>query len=330
MSLSSNFIDRIEIFIKSGHGGAGSIHFRREKFIQKGGPDGGDGGKGGDIIFIGNKNISTLYHLYHKRHFMAHDGENGGEKNSSGSNGSDIVIDLPIGTIVTSKTTGKILAQISRHNERIVVMQGGEGGLGNSHFKSPTNQTPRYAQPGLPGGEDYVIVELQLLADVGLVGFPNVGKSTLLSVVSHAKPVVADYAFTTLSPQLGVVGHKNNSFIMVDLPGIIEGASSGKGLGLQFLRHIEKCRVLLFLIDASSRIPVDDYQVLKSELLKYNKSIIGKNFVVAISRIDLIDHDLLQQIKKDFKKIGIDIITISSHQNRNIELLLDRIVNILY
>ena len=326
MALSRNFVDSVEIFVRSGHGGAGAVHFRSTKYTIKGGPDGGNGGKGGDVIFVGNGNLSTLYHLYHKRHFRANDGKCGGKEDCSGHSAKDILIEVPLGTIIRDKKTNEILGTINQNGKKVIILHGGKGGLGNAHFRGPTNQAPRYAQPGMPGDEKYLIIELQLLADVGLVGFPNIGKSTLLSVVSNAKPVVANYPFTTLTPQLGMVSHKGRSFVMVDLPGIIEGASHGKGLGIQFLKHIERCKIILILIDATSDSPIIDYKVLRNELTKYKNEITRKKCVIAMSKMDIIGDNRVSIIRSQFKEIGISPIFISSVQHKNIDTLLDTLI----
>ena len=327
MCAYKNFIDNVEIFIKSGHGGAGSVHFRHEKNIEKGGPDGGDGGKGGDIIFLGDDKLSTLYKFQHKRHFVADDGENGGEKKCHGKDGDDIIIKVPIGTSIIDKTTNKIIADITKNMQKSVILRGGKGGLGNTHFKNALNQTPRYAQPGLPGEEKNVILELKLLADVGLVGLPNAGKSTLLAVISNARPKIADYAFTTLTPQLGIVNYKNNSFVVADLPGLIEGAAEGKGLGLRFLKHIERIKMLVYVIDCSTDI-LKTFDTLQNELKKYNALLLQKKFIICVSKCDTIDENKLDSLKKIEIK-NITMCFISSLQNKNIDILLDTIISLL-
>lgn len=294
----SNFVDYIKIYCKSGHGGAGSAHLHREKFIEKGGPDGGDGGRGGHIIMRGNTNQWTLLPLRYTRHLKAENGGNGGSSRSTGADGKDIVIEVPIGTIARDEE-GNFLGEITEEGQEIVLLRGGKGGLGNWHFRSATRQTPRYAQPGLPGEEKPVVLELKILADVGLVGFPNAGKSTLLSVVSAAKPKIADYAFTTLTPNLGIVDYRNyQSFVMADIPGIIEGAAEGKGLGHRFLRHIERNSLLLFLIPADSKDHLKEYEILVNELRKYNPELLDKQRVLAISKSDMLDEELKSEISQ--------------------------------
>lgn len=292
----SNFVDYIKIYCKSGHGGAGSAHLHREKFIEKGGPDGGDGGRGGHIIMRGNTNQWTLLPLRYTRHLKAENGGNGGSSRSTGADGKDIVIEVPIGTIARDEE-GNFLGEITEEGQEIILLRGGKGGLGNWHFRSATRQTPRYAQPGLPGEEKPVVLELKILADVGLVGFPNAGKSTLLSVVSAAKPKIADYAFTTLTPNLGIVDYRNyQSFVMADIPGIIEGAAEGKGLGHRFLRHIERNSLLLFLIPSDSKDHLKEYEILVNELRKYNPELLDKQRVLAISKSDMLDDELKAEI----------------------------------
>lgn len=292
----SNFVDYIKIYCKSGHGGAGSAHLHREKFIEKGGPDGGDGGRGGHIILKGNTQLWTLLPLRFTRHLKADNGKNGGSSRSTGADGNDVIIEVPIGTIAKDEE-GNFLGEITEDGQRIILLEGGKGGLGNWHFRSATRQTPRYAQPGLPGQEMPVQLELKILADVGLVGFPNAGKSTLLSVVSAAKPKIADYAFTTLTPNLGIVGYRSHqSFVMADIPGIIEGAAEGKGLGHRFLRHIERNSTLLFLIPADSDDHAKEYEILLNELKKYNPELLDKERVLAISKSDMLDEELKTEI----------------------------------
>lgn len=300
---TSNFVDYVKIICRSGNGGPGSAHFRREKFIPRGGPDGGDGGKGGDIVLVGNKQMWTLLHLRYTRHLRAEHGESGGKQKSSGAEGKDILIELPLGTIAKDPETDEMLAEITEDGQRVVLIQGGRGGLGNDHFKTATNQAPRYAQPGEPGIEADIIFELKILADVGLVGFPNAGKSTLLSVVSAAKPEIADYPFTTLVPNLGIVAYRNQySFVMADIPGIIEGASEGKGLGLRFLRHIERNSILLFLIPADSDDIFKEYKILLNELKQYNPELLDKKRILAISKSDMLDKELMAEIEKTLPK----------------------------
>ncbi|MEY2997165.1 MAG: GTPase ObgE [Flavobacteriaceae bacterium] len=288
-----NFVDYIKVHIASGKGGQGSTHLRREKFVPKGGPDGGDGGRGGHIIFQGNKNLWTLFHLKFKRHFSAGHGGSGGKQTSTGADGEDIIVDVPLGTVIKDTETGAVLKEITEDQEKFIAAKGGKGGMGNAHFKSATNQTPRYAQTGLPGEEKNLTLEMKILADVGLVGFPNAGKSTLLSVLSAAKPKIADYPFTTLKPNLGIVGYRDyQSFVMADIPGIIEGAAEGKGLGHYFLRHIERNSILLFLIPADADDLRKEYDILVDELRRYNPELLDKQSIVAISKADLLDQEL--------------------------------------
>jgi len=296
--LHSNFVDYIKIYCKSGHGGAGSAHLHREKFIEKGGPDGGDGGRGGHIILKGNSQLWTLLALRYTRHLKANNGGNGGSSRSTGADGKDVIIEVPIGTIAKDEE-GNFMGEITEDGQQIILLEGGKGGLGNWHFRSATRQTPRYAQPGLPGIEMPIQLELKILADVGLVGFPNAGKSTLLSVVSAAKPKIADYAFTTLTPNLGIVPYRNHqSFVMADIPGIIEGAAEGKGLGHRFLRHIERNSTLLFLIPADSKDHLKEYEILVNELKKYNPELLDKERILAISKSDMLDEELKSEISE--------------------------------
>lgn len=296
----SNFVDHVKIHCKSGHGGAGSAHLRREKYIDKGGPDGGDGGRGGHIIMKGNSHLWTLLPLRYKRHVKADRGQNGGKSELTGADGGDVYIEVPIGTIAKDEE-GEVIGEIMEHEQEIIIKKGGMGGRGNVHFKSSTNQTPRYAQPGMPGEEGYVTFELKILADVGLVGFPNAGKSTLLAAVSAAKPKIANYAFTTLTPNLGIVNYRNyQSFVMADIPGIIEGAAEGKGLGHRFLRHIERNSILLFLIPADSDSHFKEFEILENELRKYNPELLDKDFIYTISKSDLLDDELKQEIAAEF------------------------------
>jgi GTP-binding protein len=300
----SNFVDYIKVFCRSGNGGAGSAHFRREKFIPKGGPDGGDGGRGGHIILRGNDQMWTLLHLKYQRHIFAGNGVNGGSQQSTGADGKDVVIDVPLGTVAKTGETEEIIFEITAHGEEKVLVKGGRGGQGNVHFKSATRQTPRFAQPGENGIEDWFVLELKVLADVGLVGFPNAGKSTLLSVVSAAKPKIADYAFTTLVPNLGIVSYRDDkSFVMADIPGIIEGAHEGKGLGIRFLRHIERNSILLFIIPADSGNIRNEYDILLNELRMYNPELLDKKRVLAISKSDLLDDELMKEIRKDLPDV---------------------------
>lgn len=295
----SNFVDYVKIYCRSGKGGAGSTHFRREKFTPKGGPDGGDGGRGGDIIMRGNAQMWTLLHLRYTKHLYAGDGESGGRQQSTGAGGEDVIIEVPLGTIANDAETGERMAEITEDGQSIVLLKGGRGGQGNVHFKSATHQTPRFAQPGEEAQEAWIVLELKLLADVGLVGFPNAGKSTLLSVLSAAKPEIADYPFTTLRPNLGIVSYyEHRSFIMADIPGIIEGASEGRGLGLRFLRHIERNSVLLFMIPADSKDITKDYNILLGELTAYNPELLDKDRLLAVSKSDMLDDELKADIKK--------------------------------
>ena len=301
MSQSSNFVDYVKICCRSGHGGAGSSHLHRDILTSKGGPDGGDGGRGGHIILKGNSQLWTLLHLKYRKHIIAENGLPGSSGQRSGRTGEDEILEVPLGTIARDAETGEILFEITKDGETKILTAGGRGGLGNWHFKTSTKQTPRYSQPGEPGKEEWMILELKILADVGLVGFPNAGKSTLLSVVSAAKPEIADYAFTTLVPNLGIVSYRNNkSFVMADIPGIIEGASKGKGLGIRFLRHIERNSVLLFLVPAdTSRSIKEEYQILLNELEQYNPELMHKPRVLAISKSDMLDEELVEEIKTD-------------------------------
>lgn len=300
----SNFVDYVKIFFRSGKGGAGSVHFRREKFIPKGGPDGGDGGKGGSIILKGNAQLWTLLHLKYQKHIFAEHGGPGMKAQKFGADGKDVIVEVPLGTVAKDAESGEIIFEITEDQEEKVLLKGGRGGLGNVHFKSSTNQTPRYAQPGEDYLEGWFVLELKVLADVGLVGFPNAGKSTLLSVVSAAKPKIADYPFTTLVPNLGIVSYRDNrSFILADIPGIIEGAHEGKGLGLRFLRHIERNSMLLFMVPADSDDIHKEYKTLLSELEKYNPELLDKGRILAISKSDMLDDELKAEISKDLPDI---------------------------
>jgi GTPase len=297
----SNFVDQIRIFAKSGHGGAGSKHFARTKFNAQAGPDGGNGGRGGHIILRGNKNLWTLLHLRYYKNVIAENGQPGNKNNMTGRDGKDIIIEVPLGTIARDEESGKKEGEILEHDQEIIWIKGGRGGLGNASFATPTNQAPEHAQPGEPGDEAWKVLELKVLADVGLVGFPNAGKSTLLSVMTAAKPKIADYAFTTITPQLGMVEYRDGrSFCMADLPGIIEGAAEGRGLGHRFLRHIERNPVLLFLIPADSADHKKEFDILVKELEKYNPELLHKQFVIAISKSDLLDDELKAAISKEF------------------------------
>jgi len=322
---SSNFIAYVKICCRSGHGGPGSSHLHRDKKNAKGGPDGGDGGRGGHIILKGNKQLWTLLHLQYQKHVIAKPGESGGSSHSSGAEGEDVILEVPIGTIARNAETGEKMAEIIEDGQTVILTPGGRGGLGNAHFKSPTNQTPRYAQPGEPGIEEWVILELKLLADVGLVGFPNAGKSTLLSVVSAAKPKIANYPFTTLVPNLGVVPYRDyKSFVMADIPGIIEGASEGKGLGIRFLKHIERNSILLFMISVESPDIADEYRVLLNELETFNPELLGKQRLLAITKTDLIDAELQKEMRKTLPK-DLPTVFISSITQKNIMQLKDLI-----
>ncbi len=323
MPVSSNFIDYVKIFFKSGKGGDGAVHFRREKYIPKGGPDGGDGGRGGHIILRGNKQLWTLLHLKYRKHIKAENGQPGGAKNMTGASGKDVIIEVPLGTVAKDAQTGQVLLEITKHGEEKILLPGGEGGKGNTRFKSATNQTPRIATPGKPGKEAWIILELKILADVGLVGFPNAGKSTLLSVLTAAKPKIADYPFTTLTPKVGIVQYKDfKSFVMADIPGIIEGAAEGKGLGIRFLRHIERNAVLLFLIPADSKDYEQEYRILLKELEKYNPELLEKRRVVAISKSDLLDDELKNEISSTVK-FDVPWLFISSVTGEGLEKLKD-------
>ena len=312
---SDNFVDYVKIHVKSGNGGGGSTHFRREKYIPKGGPDGGDGGRGGHVILRGNKQLWTLLHLKFKKHIKAEHGAHGSSNLKTGSQGKDVYIDVPLGTIVRDDESEEVLFEITDDGEEKILQKGGRGGLGNNHFKSSTNQTPRHAQPGEEGSEGWKILELKILADVGLVGFPNAGKSTLLSVVSAAKPEIADYPFTTLRPNLGIVSYRDyRSFVMADIPGIIKGASEGKGLGYRFLRHIARNSVLLFMIPADCDHIASEYEILKNELEAYNPELMHKDSVLVISKSDMLDDELKQELDLELKEEleGVPYLYISS------------------
>jgi GTP-binding protein len=324
----SNFVDYVKIFCQSGNGGPGSAHLRREKFVPKGGPDGGDGGRGGHIILRGNGQMWTLLHLKYQRHIKAGHGESGGKQCSFGADGDDRFIEVPLGTVVRDTETGEFLMEITNEGEEKILMKGGRGGLGNTHFKSATHQTPRFAQPGEPGIEGWMILELKILADIGLVGFPSAGKSTLLSVVSAAKPKIADYPFTTLVPNLGIVSYReNHSFVMADIPGIIEGAHLGKGLGLKFLRHIERNPALLFMVPADSKDHRKEYDILLDELEKYNPELLDKQRLLTITKADMLDEELMEEISRQLE--GIPHLFISSLTGFNIIKLKDKIWEIL-
>ena len=328
-----NFVDYVKLTVKSGKGGRGSTHLRREKYVPKGGPDGGDGGDGGNIIVVGDSNLWTLQSFRFKKHFKAGNGGDGSGSKKSGLSGKNIFIKVPLGTIVKDSITEKTILEINEDKEEIILLRGGKGGLGNSHFKSPTNQTPRYSQSGLTGQELQITLELKVLADVGLVGYPNAGKSTLLSVLSDAKPKIADYEFTTLKPNLGIVSMSDyRSFVMADIPGIIEGASEGRGLGHYFLRHIERNSILLYIISVDSKNVKKDFEVLKKELIKYNPELADKDFIIAFSKSDLMDEELLQEfqniLKKEFKSIPFTIFSsVSSYGIVSLKEMLWKILN---
>ncbi len=323
MSERNNFIDYIRIFARSGHGGAGVRHFMRNKLTAMGGPDGGDGGRGGHIILRGNSNLWTLLHLRYFKNVLAENGENGSKDNCTGRDGKDIIIDVPLGTVARDEETGKIEAEILADGQQYIWLRGGRGGLGNGNFATPTNQAPDHAQPGEPGVEGWKNIELKVLADVGLVGFPNAGKSTLLSSITAAKPKIANYAFTTLIPQLGMVEYRDSkSFCIADLPGIIEGAAEGKGLGHRFLRHIERNSVLLFLIPADSDDHGKEFEILRQELRNYNEDMLQKDFIIAISKSDMLDDELKEAISKELPA-NIPHVFISSVTNKGLTELKD-------
>lgn len=320
---TSNFVDYVKIYCRSGKGGSGSTHFRHEKFADRGGPDGGNGGRGGHIILRGSTNQWTLLHLKYKRHVFAEDGESGSGALRTGSDGKDVIIEVPLGTIAKNAETGEFMCEITEHNQEIVLFPGGLGGLGNTEFKTSTNRAPRYSQPGMPGIEEAVVLELKVLADVGLVGFPNAGKSTLLSVVSAAKPEIADYPFTTLIPNLGIVAYRDyKSFVMADIPGIIEGAAQGRGLGHRFLRHIERNSILLFMIPSDTKDIKKEYSILLNELNQFNPELSDKKRILAITKCDLIDDELMQLMKPELPE-GIETVFISAVANKNIDKLKD-------
>ncbi len=322
----SNFVDYVKICCRSGAGGAGKMHFHRDKFTAKGGPDGGDGGPGGSVIIRGNSNIWTLLHLKFRKHIIAEPGVAGGSALKSGAKGEHAILDVPIGTVARDAETMEIVGEITHEGQELVLTAGGRGGQGNWHFKSPTNQTPRYAQPGEPGKEEWKILELKLLADVGLVGFPNAGKSTLLSVVSAAKPEIANYPFTTLVPNLGIVPYYDfQSFVMADIPGIIEGASEGKGLGLRFLRHIERNAVLLFMVPIDEPSIKGAYEILDKELEKYNPHLLNKKRILAITKCDISDSEYLEMARKEDLPIDLPVVFVSSLTGMNIQKLKDEL-----
>jgi GTPase len=323
--MASNFIDHVNIFFRSGNGGPGSVHFRQEKHVEKGGPDGGNGGRGAHIILRGNSQFWTLLHLKYRKHIHADNGVGGEGGRRSGKDGKDIILDVPLGTIARDTESGEKLIEVLEDGQELILLPGGMGGLGNENFKTSTNQAPRYAQPGQSGLEAWITLELKLLADVGLVGFPNAGKSTLLSVVSAAKPEIADYAFTTLVPNLGVVSYRDHqSFVMADIPGIIEGAAEGKGLGIRFLRHIERNSSLLFLVPCDAKNIKDEYEILLNELKKYNPELLAKDRVLAISKCDMMDDEMQKQMKAELPK-GVPSVFISSVSYKGITALKDLI-----
>ena len=322
---SANFIDYVKFCSRSGHGGAGFLHFHREKFIQKGGPDGGNGGRGGHIILRGNAQHWTLLHLKYRKHVIAGNGNAGEEQDRTGADGKDEIIDVPLGTVARDSESGRLICEITEDGQEVILTPGGRGGKGNAHFATSTNQAPQHAQPGEPGREEWIILELKLLADVGLVGFPNAGKSTLLSVVSAAKPKIADYPFTTLTPNLGVVSYRDDqSFVMADIPGIIEGAAEGRGLGIRFLRHIERNSLLLFMVPADSKDIKTEYEVLLNELRKYNPELLDKKRLLAISKSDMLDDELKDAVRKELPN-EIPTVFISSVTNQGIMELKDLI-----
>jgi len=326
-----NFVDYVKMHVTSGNGGGGSAHLHREKFIEKGGPDGGDGGRGGHIIFRGQENLWTLLHLKFKKHLRAGHGGHGGKSRSTGADGEDIYIDVPLGTVVKNTETEEVLFEITAHEEEQIVTEGGMGGRGNWHFKSATNQTPRYAQPGIEGEEAQLTVELKVLADVGLVGFPNVGKSTLLSVITAAKPKIADYEFTTLKPNLGIVKYRDyQTFVMADIPGIIEGAAEGKGIGHRFLRHIERNSTLLFMIPADADSISDQYFILLNELKKYNPEMLDKQRLIAITKSDMLDDELKSELRTELDdSLPIPYLFISSVAQQGLQELKDKLWKML-
>ena len=326
-----NFVDYVKIHVASGNGGKGSVHLHREKFVPKGGPDGGDGGRGGHVIIKGNKNLWTLFHLKFTKHIKAEHGHHGSSGRSTGADGKDAYIEVPLGTVVKNPETDEVFFEITEDGEEKIIAEGGMGGRGNWHFKTSTNQTPRYAQPGIPLEEKNILLELKVLADVGLVGFPNAGKSTLLSVVTSAKPKIADYEFTTLKPNLGIVKYRDfQTFVMADIPGIIEGAAEGKGLGHYFLRHIERNSVLLFLIPADAKDIEKQYEILLDELRRYNPEMLDKERLVAISKCDMLDDELKAELKAQLDKtLPIDYLFISSVAEQGITELKDKLWGIL-
>ncbi|MEX2350783.1 MAG: GTPase ObgE [Flavobacteriaceae bacterium] len=327
-----NFVDYVKMHVSSGKGGQGSAHLHREKYVEKGGPDGGDGGRGGHVILRGKDNLWTLLHLKYRKHIKAGHGEHGSSGRSTGADGEDVYIDVPLGTVVRDTESQEVIFEITENDEEKILLEGGKGGLGNWHFKSSTNQTPRYAQPGIPAQERDITLELKILADVGLVGFPNAGKSTLLSVVTAAKPKIADYEFTTLKPNLGIVKYRDfQTFVMADIPGIIEGAAEGRGLGHRFLRHIERNSTLLFLIPADAKNIKEEYDILLNELKKYNPELLDKDRLVAISKSDMLDAELKAEMKKELDKQfkGIPYLFISSVAQQGLTELKDQLWKML-
>lgn len=320
----SNFVDYVKIYMRSGHGGAGSVHFRREKYVPKGGPDGGDGGRGGHIILRGSSQLWTLLHLKYNKHIIAENGQPGGGSQSTGASGKDRIIEVPLGTVAKKADTDEKVCEVVKEGEEKILLEGGKGGLGNVHFKSSTNQTPRTAQPGVEGEEGWYVLELKILADVGLVGYPNAGKSTLLSSISAARPKIADYPFTTLEPNLGIIQYREDkSFVMADIPGIIENAHQGKGLGLRFLRHIERNSVLMFMVPSDSADIKAEYKTLFNELKQYNPELLDKRRILAISKSDLLDQELMELIEQDLP--DIPYVFISSVTNYGISRMKDMI-----
>jgi len=329
--MDSNFVDYVKICCRSGKGGGGSVHLLRTAQTAKGGPDGGDGGRGGHVILRGNKNMWTLLHLKYRKHVMAEDGGHGGRQNMTGADGKDLILDVPLGTVARNAETNEIEYEITEDGQEVIFVPGGRGGKGNTFFATPTRQTPRYAQPGEPAIEEWKILELKLLADVGLVGFPNAGKSTLLSVVSAAKPEIADYPFTTLVPNLGMVKYRDDrSFVIADIPGIIEGASEGRGLGVRFLRHIERNSCLLFMVPADSNDVVEDYKILLNELKQFNPELLDKKRMLAVSKADMLDEELYEEMKADMekrfkKKFKLPYVIFSAHSGKNLQQLKDEL-----
>ena len=327
---NSNFVDYVKICCRSGKGGAGSKHFHRDRTTAKGGPDGGDGGRGGHVILRGNKQIWTLLNLKYRKHVIAEHGDSGSANLKTGKNGKDEILEVPLGTVAKDAESGEFICEITKDGEEIVLLKGGKGGLGNNHFKSSTNQAPRYAQPGESGKEEWKILELKVLADVGLVGFPNAGKSTLLSVLSAAKPEIANYPFTTLVPNLGIVAYRDHkSFVMADIPGIIEGAHKGKGLGHRFLRHIERNSVLLFMIPADTDDILKEYKILLNELAQYNPDLLDKERLLAITKCDLLDDELMAELKNEFPR-DIEVVCISSVSQQGLTELKDEIWKLIH